>query len=263
MQNELIKIAFPEFDKSETLLNSVKKAQHIYNFVPVKCENVEEACLLLNKKEINAIIAGKTCISKEVIKTCYKLLGINNKNNNETFSGNIVTGKKQIIADAACCVQPSAKQLKDIIIQAHDLFVSLFDYEPNISVLSYSTLGSGGNNQKLNDLRKVVQEIKKTHENYLINGELQLDVALNENIAKEKGEKLIKGKSDILICPDLNSGNILYKAYEAYNDDFVAGPILTGFNGIVSDLSRGSNEKDIIYTIELIIKMINKESKNV
>ena len=85
---------------------------------------------------------------------------------------------------------------------------------------------------------------------------MQLDAAINPRIsAKKFPDSLVQGNANILIVPDLNSGNILYKSLEQFAGATVAGPILLGFAKPVSDLSRGSTVEDIILTAESLLKL--------
>ena len=255
----MIRIAFPEIGEhriDRAIENTIGEFPH---YEPVKAE-LREALTMLRDGKVDAVIAGRTHTSLEVIKACQDILG--KRSDTTVFSGNVITGKGKLIADVACCKKPDARQLKDIIVQAHDLYQKIYHFEPAIAVLSYSTQGSGGWTPELEVLRYVVKCVKEEHPEYIINGEVQLDVALDWEVADEKQERILQGEAEVLICPDLNSGNILYKAMSVYAGETMAGPILTGFNGIVSDLSRGSGIDDIEETIKNVIKLINERNKN-
>lgn len=98
---------------------------------------------------------------------------------------------------------------------------------------------------------------------------MQLDAALNPAIATKKSSEWtthtpsndtnfshVAGQANVLIAPDLNSGNILYKSFEQLAGFTVAGPILQGFNFPVSDLSRGSTVTDVLLTIETMTHLV-------
>ena len=102
----------------------------------------------------------------------------------------------------------------------------------------------------------MIDKIRKFHPNWIIDGEMQLDAAISPQIAQKKiPNSPLKGGANILITPDLNSGNILYKSLEQFGGFTVAGPIIQGFKMPLADLSRGSSQKDITYTIEIIQKL--------
>ena len=90
-----------------------------------------------------------------------------------------------------------------------------------------------------------------------IDGEMQLDAAVNPKIsAKKFPTSKIAGRANVLITPDLNSGNILYKSLEQFGDFTIAGPIIQGFQIPLADLSRGSTMEDIILTIKVIRSLL-------
>ena len=91
----------------------------------------------------------------------------------------------------------------------------------------------------------------------------QLDAAINSRIGAKKAPKSkVAGFANVLIVPDLNTGNILYKAMEQFGNFTSAGPILQGFNAPISDLSRGSTVLDIVSVIEVELALNNFESAN-
>ena len=86
---------------------------------------------------------------------------------------------------------------------------------------------------------------------------MQLDAAINPEIsAKKFPTSQIAGEANILITPDLNSGNILYKSIEQLGGFTIAGPIIQGFEAPLADLSRGSTTEDIILTIKVIRSLL-------
>ena len=102
-------------------------------------------------------------------------------------------------------------------------------------------------------IQNVVQRVRTEHLNVLIDGELQLDAAVNPTVASKKApHSRVAGQANILICPDLNSGNILYKSLEQFGGFTAAGPILQGFNYPASDLSRGSTVEDVVEVIHAL-----------
>ena len=102
--------------------------------------------------------------------------------------------------------------------------------------------------------------IRERRPEIAVDGEMQLDAAVNPRVGEKKAEahggSEVAGRANVLIVPDINSGNILYKAIEQFAGATVAGPILLGFNKPVSDLSRGSTVEDIILTAKCLDKLI-------
>ncbi len=165
-----------------------------------------------------------------------------------------------ILADGGINKQPTKEQFLTIIEDTAINFTKCFKGEtPKIALLSYSTKGSGGKNPDLEKFHFALEEISKNHPDWLIDGEMQLDAAVNPEVAARKipGSK-VAGQANILIVPDLNSGNILYKSLEQFGGFTVAGPIIQGFIKPLADLSRGSTVEDTIYTIEIIKKLLEE-----
>ena len=124
-------------------------------------------------------------------------------------------------------------------------------------MLSYSTNGSGGKNPDLEKIHFVINKIRECHPDWLIDGEMQLDAAIDPAIsAKKFPTSEVPGNANILITPDLNSGNILYKSLERFGGFTIAGPMIQGFAKPLADLSRGSTVDDIKLTLNVLRSQI-------
>ena len=222
-----------------------------------KDELTKAMCFLKNDK-VDGLIAGIDNSSRDVILAAKNILGINSRT--ETFSSIVVVDgkKKLILSDCAACKNPTAKQLADIAILANQAATKILGRVPNLAMLSFSTNGSGGHDKSICKSREAIDIVKNKNVEINIDGEMQLDAAINSRIASKKmPNSKVAGKADVLICPDLNSANILYKGIEQLSDARAYGPILLGFNGIVSDLSRGSTVEDVIGTTIALIKLLD------
>ena len=161
------------------------------------------------------------------------------------------------LADGGVNKQPTKEQLYTLIEDTAETFTKFTDAKPKIALLSYSTNGSGGKNPDLEKIHFVIDEIRNNHPEWLIDGEMQLDVAIDPTIAHKKfPTSAIQGDANILITPDLNSGNILYKSLERFGGFTIAGPLIQGFAKPLGDLSRGSTVDDVILTIEVLRSLL-------
>ncbi|WKY43327.1 phosphate acyltransferase [Eubacteriaceae bacterium ES2] len=154
--------------------------------------------------------------------------------------------------DSAVCQNPTAEELASIAISVCETFAALLDWEPRCAMLSYSSQGSGEG--VLVD--KVVEAVKLANEkrpDLMIEGEFQLDSALNPDVAskKIKGDSKVAGNANIIIWPDLNAGNIGIKSIQLFANAVSFGPILQGFNKTVADCSRGASVSDILGNIAI------------
>ena len=124
-----------------------------------------------------------------------------------------------------------------------------------------STNGSGGKNPDLEKIHFVIDKIRKNHPDWLIDGEMQLDAAIVPAISTKKfPTSQVKGSANILITPDLNSGNILYKSLERFGGFTIAGPMIQGFAKPLADLSRGSTAEDVKLTIKVLTSSLERNN---
>lgn len=149
-------------------------------------------------------------------------------------------------ADCGVVPNPTAEQLADIAIQTAESFKKLIGKDPKVAMLSFSTKTSAVHP----DVDKVINATKIAKEkkpDLLLDGELQLDAALIPEIGRRKAPgSLVAGQANVLIFPDLDSGNIGYKITERLAHAQAFGPLLQGEAKIVNDLSRGCSVEDIV-----------------
>ncbi|WP_207941320.1 phosphate acetyltransferase [Enterococcus sp. DIV2402] len=158
--------------------------------------------------------------------------------------------EKYIFSDCAINVAPSPKELAEIAIaSAHT--AEMFDIEPRVAMLSFSTKGSAKAPQAdaTIEATKIAKELAPE---LAIDGELQFDAAYIQSVAQLKApESDVAGKASVFVFPDLQAGNIGYKIAQRFGNFEAIGPILQGLNKPVSDLSRGCNEEDV-YKLSII-----------
>lgn len=165
----------------------------------------------------------------------------------------MVRGRDQeryLFSDCAINVNPNAQELAEIAIDSART-AELFDIEPKVAMLSFSTKGSA----KSPEVDKVVEATKIAKEmapDIVLDGELQFDASYVANVAQLKApHSEVAGKATVFVFPELQSGNIGYKIAQRLGNFEAIGPILQGLNKPVSDLSRGANEEDV-YKLSII-----------
>lgn len=150
-----------------------------------------------------------------------------------------------VFADCGLNEYPDADALSEIAISSAESFKELVGKEPKVAMLSYSTMGSAHSplTEKVVEATKLLKSKKP---NLICDGEIQLDAAILPEIAERKAPNSpLKGKSNILIFPDLDAGNIGYKLTQRFGKAEAYGPLCQGISKAVNDLSRGCSSSDI------------------
>ena len=154
--------------------------------------------------------------------------------------------KPFFLADAGLVEDPTSEGLAEIAGQTVNSAKSFIGLEPRLAFLSYSTKGSA-KGESIDKVRRAYELFKQNNPNIIADGEVQLDCALVPEVSARKAPNSeLKGQANILIVPDINAGNIVYKAIQYFGGLNAIGPITQGFNKPINDLSRGCNVKDII-----------------
>lgn len=160
------------------------------------------------------------------------------------------TKQRLVFADCAINIDPTAQELAEIAVNTADT-AKIFDIEPKIAMLSFSTKGSAKAPQ-VEKVQTATKIAKETRPDILLDGELQFDAAFVPGTAVVKApDSDIAGQANVFIFPDLQSGNISYKIAQRLGMFEAIGPILQGLNKPVNDLSRGSSAEDI-YKLAII-----------
>jgi phosphate acetyltransferase len=158
--------------------------------------------------------------------------------------------KVLVYGDCALNQDPTASELADIAI-ASAMSAKLFDIEPKVAMLSYST-GESGHGDDVDKVREATQIIKQKAPSLLVEGPIQYDAAINKEVAKLKlPHSKVAGEASVFIFPDLNTGNNTYKAVQRSSGAVAIGPVMQGLKKPVNDLSRGCEVVDIVNTIAI------------
>lgn len=151
-----------------------------------------------------------------------------------------------IFADCGVNPQPNARQLSGIAVSSATLFQKLTNKRPVVAFLSYSSKGSA-EGELVDKIKEAVARAKEIAPDLLIDGEFQADSAIVPEVARIKcGDNPVAGKANVLIFPNLDSGNISYKLTQRLAKARAVGPLLQGFRKPCSDLSRGCSAEDIV-----------------
>ncbi|MCA0151457.1 phosphate acetyltransferase [Rossellomorea vietnamensis] len=158
--------------------------------------------------------------------------------------------EKYVFADCAINITPDSQDLAEIAIESAKT-ADMFDIDPRVAMLSFSTKGSA----KSPETEKVVEAVSLAKEKapeLTVDGEFQFDAAFVPSVAAKKAPGAdIQGNANVFVFPSLEAGNIGYKIAQRLGNFEAVGPILQGLNAPVNDLSRGCNEEDV-YKLALI-----------
>ncbi|MBR0467979.1 hypothetical protein IJJ53_03735 [Candidatus Saccharibacteria bacterium] len=222
----------------------------------INTENLNDANEILAQGQADSMISGLDYSSRDVLIAYKNHLPLKS----DYFSSCFICekeGQHFALADGGVNKIPTKEQLYTIVEDTAKTYQTYYNEQPKIAMLSYSTNGSGGKNPDLEKIHFIISKIRQNHPDWLIDGEMQLDAAVSPTIsAKKFPNSQIKGEANILIAPDLNSGNIFYKSLEQFGGFTIAGPIIQGFTIPLADLSRGSTMEDIILTIKVIRSLL-------
>ena len=160
----------------------------------------------------------------------------------------LLDDRVSIMGDCAINPNPTAEELAEIAISSADS-TKAFGIAPKIAMLSYSS-GASGVGQDVERVRKATEIVKKLRPDLKIEGPIQYDAAVDAHIGKSKlPDSEVAGQANVLIFPDLNTGNNTYKAVQRETGAMAIGPMLQGLNKPINDLSRGCTVDDIFNTI--------------
>ena len=153
-----------------------------------------------------------------------------------------------VYGDCAVNPKPDVEQLADIAISSAET-AEAFGIEPRVAMLSYST-GESGKGEQVEAVRSAAELVRKRRPGLKVEGPIQYDAAIDPGVADKKlpGSE-VAGRATVFIFPDLETGNIAYKAVQRSSGAVAIGPLLQGLNKPVNDLSRGCLVRDIVSTV--------------
>lgn len=209
------------------------------------------ATMMLAVGEVDGLVSGAVHTTANTIRPALQLI----KTRPETSIVSsiffmLLPDQVVLYGDCAINQQPDPQALASIAIESAES-AKAFGIEPRVAMLSYST-GSSGNGSDVEKVREATSLVKKLRPDLLVDGPLQYDAATTMDVAKSKApDSPVAGQANVLVFPDLNTGNTTYKAVQRTAKVLCVGPMLQGLRRPVNDLSRGALVDDIVYTIAL------------
>lgn len=216
--------------------------------------------MLVYKGIAHAMVSGAKTTTADTIRPALQFVKM--KDGISTVSGAFVmvlggASKKDenekdervwFFADCAITPRPSTEQLAGIALSTAKTAKS-FGYEPKVAFLSYST-GDSAKGEMIDFVKEALEIAQKAAPDIAMDGPMQFDAAVDSKVAKSKmPNSKVAGQANVFIFPDLNCGNITYKAVQRSANALAIGPILQGLKKPVNDLSRGCSVDDIVNTV--------------
>ena len=207
--------------------------------------------MLVYMDKADGLVSGAAHSTADTVRPALQI--IKTKEGIKKTSGVFVlvrNDEKYVFADCAINIAPDSQDLAEIAVESA-VTAKLFDVDPRVAMLSFSTKGSA----KSEETERVVEALQLAKEKdsaLVIDGEFQFDAAFVPSIAAKKApDSEIKGDANVFVFPSLEAGNIGYKIAQRLGGFEAVGPILQGLNKPVNDLSRGCSSEDV-YNLALI-----------
>jgi phosphate acetyltransferase len=214
------------------------------------------AAMMLQNGQCDGLVAGASEYSGNILRPLFQLIKplphiktVSSCTILEIPHSDIGDDGVLFFADCGVVPNPTVDQLAEITMETAWLRKQLTGKRPKVALLSYSTKGSA----KTRDAEKMVaalalakQKMREHNVDGEVDGELQVDAALLADVAQSKApDSLVAGQADVLIFPDLNSGNISVKLVQLLSKSTAYGQILLGLSKPAAELSRGAGVEDI------------------
>lgn len=209
--------------------------------------------MMVHFGDADAMISGITSAYPWTLRPALKIIGRDPKY--KKVSGMYIVSSKKgtyFLADTSVNIDPNAEAIADIALQAAD-FVTNFDLTPRVALLSYSNFG-GVQGESPSKMKEALEIIKKRNPELMVDGEMQADTALSmDKINEVFPFSSLKRPANVLVFPNLDSGNIAYKLLNKIGGARTIGPVLQGLSKSVHILQRGADVNEILDMIAIAV----------
>jgi phosphate acetyltransferase len=251
----------PSFDEYAKTFYEMRKAKGMTEDGAVKQmkDPLYFGAMLVKQGVAAGMVAGARNATSNVLRAALTIIRTAPGITSVSGAFVIISPKKElgesgifIFADCAVTPNPTAEQAAEFAYISAQTAKKLAGIDPaRVAMLSFSTKGSASH-ELVDKMIKATQLVKENHPELEVDGELQLDAAIVPSVGLQKAPgSAVAGKANVLIFPDLQSGNIGYKLVQRFGDAEAIGPILQGMAKPVNDLSRGCSVEDIVNTVAI------------
>jgi phosphate acetyltransferase len=207
------------------------------------------ATLMVNAGDVDGMVSGAAHTTGDTIRPAFQI--IKAQRGVSVISSvflMLLPDRVLVYGDCAVNPKPDSRQLADIAISSAET-AATFSVEPRIAMLSYST-GESARGPDVDAVREATEVVKERRPDLKVEGPIQYDAAVDATVAEKKlpGSD-VAGQASVFIFPDLDTGNIAYKAVQRSSGATAVGPVLQGLRKPVNDLSRGCTVADIVNTV--------------
>ena len=214
--------------------------------------------MMIKAGHADGMVSGANHSTADTVRPALQIIKSKQKGRSVSSSLIMVINEEPYaMADCGLIIDPTVQELADLAIDTAETAM-MMGIEPRVAMLSYSTRGSG-KGPSVDKVREATvlakEELKKPQYQdwgIKLDGEMQADAALDDVVAKKKApDSEIAGKANVLVFPNLDTGNIAYKLLQRTLGAEAYGPIMQGLNAPVNDLSRGALVEDIVGMITI------------
>ena len=207
--------------------------------------------LMVHHTEADGLVSGAVHSTAHTLRPAFEIIGLKP---GFSLASSVffmcLPDRVLVFGDCAVNPDPTMEQLADIATSSAET-ARAFGIEPRVAMLSYST-GESGKGADVDKVREAAKRVRSMRPDLAVEGPIQYDAAVDPSVARVKlPDSPVAGRATVFIFPDLNNGNITYKAVQRSANAVAIGPVIQGLKRPVNDLSRGATVTDIVNTVAI------------
>jgi phosphate acetyltransferase len=207
--------------------------------------------LMVHRGEADGLVSGAVHTTAHTLRPAFEIIGLKP---GYSLASSVffmcLPDRVFVFGDCAVNPEPTMEQLADIATSSAET-AQAFGIEPRVAMLSYST-GESGKGADVDKVREATRRVRSLRPELAVEGPIQYDAAVDPSVARVKlPGSSVAGRATVFIFPDLNNGNITYKAVQRSANAVAIGPVIQGLKRPVNDLSRGATVTDIVNTVAI------------